>query len=131
MAIWQNSNGGLHDDMGGEALSLPAWPQGMARITDALAAAIQAQQAAAQQDARAARPNPAAFGQAIKAGLGGIQGANALSVAYPLFFGAIQSYAWDDVQAMLADAKAKAFITSAQYAEIKAAAAQCNIPIAL
>ncbi len=28
MAIWQDTDGKLHDDMNGEALLLPSWPQG-------------------------------------------------------------------------------------------------------
>jgi len=47
MAIWQDSNGGLHDDMGGAALALPTWPQGMTLLTDAQVAAIRAAQAPA------------------------------------------------------------------------------------
>ena len=41
MSIWQDSNGGLHDDMNGAALALPSWPQDMTQLTDAQAAAIQ------------------------------------------------------------------------------------------
>lgn len=41
MSIWQDSNGGLHDDMNGAALSSPAWPQGMTKLTAAQAAALQ------------------------------------------------------------------------------------------
>jgi len=44
MAIWQDSNGGLHDDMDGAALTLPTWPQGMTLLTDAQVAAIRAAQ---------------------------------------------------------------------------------------
>lgn len=42
MAIWKDSNGALHDDMGGEAISLPNWPAGMTQLTDAQAAAVRA-----------------------------------------------------------------------------------------
>ncbi|HWU63564.1 MAG TPA: hypothetical protein VN112_16215 [Ensifer sp.] len=38
MAIWKDANGGLHDDMDGAALSLPAWPQGMTLLSDEEAA---------------------------------------------------------------------------------------------
>lgn len=41
MSIWQDSNGGLHDDMGGAALTLPSWPQGMTKLTAAQAVALQ------------------------------------------------------------------------------------------
>lgn len=41
MALWIDSNGNLHDDMDGEALSLAAWPQGMTLATpNQIAAAI-------------------------------------------------------------------------------------------
>ena len=41
MSIWKDSNGSLHDDMGGAALSLQNWPQGMTKLTAAQADAIQ------------------------------------------------------------------------------------------
>jgi hypothetical protein len=75
--------------------------------------------------------DPAGFAQAVKVGMGGILAANALMVAYPAFFPAIQTQAWSDVQALVADAKAKATITTAQYNAIKAAAGTFNIPVAL
>lgn len=34
MAIWKDVNNVLHDDMGGEALTLPGWPTGMMLLTD-------------------------------------------------------------------------------------------------
>ena len=40
MTLWIDSNNQLHDDMGGAALSLPAWPQGMTQATPAQIAAI-------------------------------------------------------------------------------------------
>lgn len=42
MAIWQDSQGNLHDDMEGAALTLAAWPQGMTLLTDAEVAAARA-----------------------------------------------------------------------------------------
>jgi hypothetical protein len=42
MAIWQDAQGDLHDDMAGEALLLPSWPQGMTQLTDTQVAAIRA-----------------------------------------------------------------------------------------
>lgn len=131
MAIWQDSSGGLHDDMDGEAFALPSWPQGMTQLTDAQAATIQAQQEAAKQAVLAAQPNAPAFEQAIKPALGGILAANALAVAYPLFFGALQNRAWEDVETMLVDAKSKSVIIAAQYNAIKNAATQFNIPLTL
>jgi hypothetical protein len=41
MSVWQDSNGGLHDDMNGAALSLPAWPKGMTMLTNEQVAAIE------------------------------------------------------------------------------------------
>ena len=38
MALWHNPiDNSIHDDMNGEALALPAWPQGMTQITKAQA----------------------------------------------------------------------------------------------
>lgn len=34
MSVWQDTNGRLHDDMDGAALSLPAWPRGMVQLTE-------------------------------------------------------------------------------------------------
>ena len=42
MSIWQDQNGGLHDDDGGAALSLPNWPQGATMLTEAQVQALQA-----------------------------------------------------------------------------------------
>ena len=41
MALWIDSKNTLHDDMNGEALSLPMWPQGMTLATPAQISAIQ------------------------------------------------------------------------------------------
>lgn len=131
MSVWQDANSGLHDDMNGEALSLPSWPQGMTQLTQAEADAIISAQAAAAQAAQARLADPLGFEKAIKSAVGGILGANALAVAYPLFFAALQEQAWEDVQAMLVDAKSKGVIAAPQYDAIKAAAAQFNIPVTL
>jgi hypothetical protein len=41
MALWHNSiDNSIHDDMNGEALLIPAWPQGMTQITQAQADAL-------------------------------------------------------------------------------------------
>jgi hypothetical protein len=45
MAIWQDAQGNLHDDMDGTALSLANWPLEMTQLTDAqLATILPAQQ---------------------------------------------------------------------------------------
>ena len=49
MALWQDSNGGLHDDMDGEALSLLNWPQGMTLLTNEQVAAIRQAEQQAQR----------------------------------------------------------------------------------
>ena len=41
MTIWIDTNNTLHDDMDGEALSLPSWPQGMTQATPEQIAATQ------------------------------------------------------------------------------------------
>jgi hypothetical protein len=71
------------------------------------------------------------FAQACKAAAGGIVQANALAVAYPLFFDAVAQQQWSDVQALILDAQAKSVINAQQYAAFKAAAAAHNIPINL
>ena len=76
-------------------------------------------------------PNGPAFAQAVKTALGGILGANTLAVSYPLFFAAVQTGVWADVQAIILDANTKATINAAQYAAIKTAAGLSNIPITL
>jgi hypothetical protein len=41
MALWHNPiDNSIHDDMNGEALALPVWPQGMVQITQAEAEAL-------------------------------------------------------------------------------------------
>lgn len=131
MALWKDSSNQIHDDMDGEAMALPSWPQGMTQISHSEADAITSAQAAAAQAAQAKLPDPAGFEKAIKSAVGGILGANALAVAYPLFFVTAQNQAWEDVQAILVDAEAKGVISATQYEAIKAAAAQFNIPVTL
>lgn len=109
---------------GGEKLL----PSGSTPINATQVSTIQSSIAAAAQ---AALPNPTGFIEAVKVSLGGIVGANSLSVSYPLFFTTIQSGVWADAQALIVDALAKSVITSVQYASIKAAALQYNIPISL
>lgn len=79
----------------------------------------------------APHPDGLGFAQAIKAGLGGIVAANALAVAYPLFFTAVQIGNWPDVQALIIDAKTKSLLTTQQYSDIKTAATTFNIPVVL
>lgn len=131
MAIWQATDGSLHDDMGGAAQSLPIWPQGMTLLTQAQADAVIAAQAAAAQAAAALLPDPNGFTSALKAAMGGIVGANALMISYPAFFPAVQQQDWVDVQALIIDANTTAKITSTQYIAFKAAATQFNIPVVL
>ena len=112
---------------GGEKLL----PSGSTPINATRVSTIQSSIAAAAAAAQAALPNPTGFIEAVKVSLGGIVGANSLSVSYPLFFTTIQSGVWADAQALIVDALAKSVITSVQYASIKAAALQYNIPISL
>jgi hypothetical protein len=50
MAIWKNeSDGSLHDDCNGEALSLPTWPTGLVELTAEEAYAAQHPAPTAQQ----------------------------------------------------------------------------------
>lgn len=71
------------------------------------------------------------FIQSIKSGLGGIVAANSLAIRYPLFFAAVSSAQWPDVQALILDAQSKSVINPTQYAAIKSAAAANNIPVSL
>ena len=129
MAIWQDANGNLYDDMNGEALSLPSWPPGMTKLTDAQVATIQAQQAAAQ----AALPNPQAFISACKTALGGPTGILAqpatVQSAINLALAAISSGDWHDVQVYITSMQAA--LGATVYSEIKSAAAQYNISMTL
>ncbi len=130
---YQDTSGNLHflstQDIYNEGAKL--LPNGVTPITPAQAASIQAALAASAAAAVASQPNPNGFAQAVKAGVGGILGANALMGIYPAFFPAIQSSAWADVQALILDAQAKNIIIAAQYAAIKAASVQYNIPLQL
>jgi hypothetical protein len=75
------------------------------------------------------RPDVGGFIDALKTAMGGIVGANALAKAYPLFYPALQTGNWADVQALLADAHATGALTEAQYAAFKTLAATHNIPV--
>lgn len=76
-------------------------------------------------------PNPTGFAQSVKIGMGGILAANALMAIYPAFFPAIQTGQWADVQTLILDAQTKGVLNSTQYAEIKQAASDNHIPVAL
>jgi len=123
-SVWQDAGGNLYDDDNGAALSLATWPGGLVKLTPA-------QAYAAQHPVIAPTPNADGFIAACKSALGGIAGANALMVAYPAFFPAVQSAAWPDVQALILDAQSTARITATQYAAFKAAATANNIPLVL
>jgi hypothetical protein len=77
------------------------------------------------------RPDPQGFAQAIKVGVGGIVEANALAVAYPLFFDAVSLGNWPDVTALILDAQQKGILSPSQYAEFQAAAQQFNTGMVL
>lgn len=82
-------------------------------------------------DAAPTVPDVDGFILAVKAGLGGIVAANALAAKYPLFTLSLRTSEWDDVQALVIDAKNTSAITLEQYNAIKAAAIVANIPITL
>jgi hypothetical protein len=44
MALYKDSNGNLHDDMDGTALSLPVWPKDAVLVTDEEATQIRDEQ---------------------------------------------------------------------------------------
>ena len=127
MPYYQDTNNQLHylsdADIANGGVDL--LPTGCVAITDTEATALQAAKGAALL------PNPEGFAQAIKTALGGIVGANALAVPYPLFFAAVQLSDWEGVQALIEDAQAEAVVNAAQYAAIKAAALTNNIPVTL
>ena len=77
------------------------------------------------------QPDGVGFEQAIKNGVGGILAANALAVVYPLFFAAVEKGNWPDVQTLILDAKAKAVLSAAQYAQFQTSAAQFNTKMVL
>src|ERR1035437_336659 len=131
MAIYQESNGALHDDMDGTAQSLPAWPQGMTLLTDAEVATIVAAEGSAREAAAAALPNPPGFGLVVKDVLGGAVLAAIGPFPYAAFLFALQTSSWGDVGALLAYAQAHATLNITQYTAIKAAAVVNNIPIVL
>ena len=77
------------------------------------------------------QPDGAAFIQAVKAVFGGIAAIiAAANIPYSAFVFAVQDGDWADVQTLIVNAY-PAFITSTQYASIKAAAITNNIPITL
>lgn len=76
-------------------------------------------------------PNGELFVQDVKTNIGGILVANALMVAYPAFFPAIQAQAWNDLQVIILDALSKGVINQTQYGVIKNSAATYSIPITL
>lgn len=122
---FKDTNNGLHFlsdadiEAGGELLL----PPGCVQMTDAEATIVIA--------AMSVSPDPVAFSQAVKSGVGGILAANALMVAYPAFFPAIETGQWNDLATLILDAQSKNVITSAQYAAMKTAAALYNIPVTL
>lgn len=136
MTIWQDANGGLHDDMDGAALNLPDWPQGMTALTPAQVASIQAQRATTAAAAQAALPDPAGFSLAIKTALGGIEAVATLPASIqPIvqwFYATVQAQNWPDVQTIIiANKAALDAVNAAIYKDVKAAAAQFNIPVTL
>jgi hypothetical protein len=76
-------------------------------------------------------PNVTGFLADLKTASGGIVGSNKLARAYPLFYTALQNGVFEDVQALLIDARSSAVITEAQYQGFKSAAAANNIPVVL
>lgn len=76
-------------------------------------------------------PNITGFQNDIKTAFGGIVGANALAVAYPLFMDTLQQSAWYDLSMLITDAQSKGVINPAQYAAFKTSATNNNIPITL
>ena len=75
-------------------------------------------------------PNTIAFIAAVKISMGGIVAAANIPHS-PLFFVAINQWDWIDAHALLVDAKTTGAINDAQYADIKAAAIEFDIPITL
>ena len=136
MAIWQDTNGSLHDDMGGAALTIPTWIQGMVKLTVAQVTAIYTAQATAQATAAALLPNPPPFIKVIKTALGGPTGILVLSPgiqsAISLSLAALSMGEWSDLQAYISSMKtALDAVNTNIYITIKAAATQYNIPITL
>ena len=130
MSIWQDTNGGLHDDMGGTALTLPNWPQGMTLLTTAQVAALQAQALAAIKPT----PNTAQFIQDSKSAVGGISAlaTNASLAGMALFlYDAITTQNWPDATTLLVGAQSSSLLSPTAYSAIKASAIANNIPITL
>lgn len=77
------------------------------------------------------QPNIAGFIANIKTALGGIVAVNALMKAYPAFSDALNMQEWQDVSALLVDAKTTGAITVAQYAQFQTALTANHIPVTL
>ena len=107
-----------------------ALPDGCTAITDEQAQAIHDANDAARAAVVATYTQPTAFAESVKDTLGGIVGISNLPSA-ALFFAAVQTQNWVDTMALIQDAKNKSVITADQYAAIKSAASQFNIPIIL
>lgn len=84
-----------------------------------------------KQDILDKQPNASKFIQDIKFNIGGIVEANNLARSYPLYFSAIQTEQWGDVEELTLDAKITKIINPVQYDGIKNAAIANNIPINL
>lgn len=79
----------------------------------------------------APKPDVEGFINGLKAAMGGAVAANALMRQYPMFYAALSTGTWVDVQALIIDAHATGTLTDAAYAAFKSISAQHNIPVAL
>ncbi len=104
-----------------------SFPQTLLPITDDELAEIRK----AQQDAINSLPNAEKFIDDSKAAFGGIAGLIPLAGLATLFFSAVQGQDWQGVQDLISAAKASAAINAAQFAALKSAAIENNIPITL
>ena len=126
MALWIDQNNKLHDDMGGEALSLTAWPLGLLLATPAQIQAI-------QNPVIPPQPNVAGFIQALKAVLSitKIAATPTLSNYATWVFNALAIGQWADAQTLIITANTALIISPAEYAAIKSAVTQFNLPMTL
>ncbi len=85
----------------------------------------------AHLDAAAALPNAYGFAVDIKSNLGGVVAVQSLYNSISLLIPSIQAMAWDEVEALLIDAKTKNIINATQYNAIKDASIKNNIPVKL
>ena len=135
MTIWQNQiDNSLHDDMNGEALNLPIWPQGMIQLTDSEVEAIQSVSNTAQLAIIASQPNPIGFISDCKTAVGGITAiaTNASLAIWSLTFNAtVLASDWSDVAILIEAANANGSITPIQYQAIQAANIANNIGLVL